>query len=83
MSGDEATKWNGYSVDEFREIFTDAKRIKKILIVPELKMLAGLSMPFPAFLVYSKLRKTSSIVSILGILYISSRYCFFTFSTMV
>jgi hypothetical protein len=36
-------------------------------------------MPFPAFLVYSKLRKTSSIVSILGILYISSRYCFFTF----
>ena len=43
MSGDEATKWNGYSVDEFREIFTDAKRIKKILTVPELKMLAGLS----------------------------------------
>lgn len=43
MSGDEATKWNGYSVDEFREIFTDTKRIKKILTVPELKMLAGLS----------------------------------------
>jgi hypothetical protein len=43
MSGDEATKWNGYSVDEFREIFTDTTRIKKILTVPELKMLAGLS----------------------------------------
>jgi hypothetical protein len=40
MSGDEATKWNGYSVDEFREIFTDTKRIEKILTVPELKMLA-------------------------------------------
>jgi hypothetical protein len=38
MSGDEATKWNGYSVDEFREIFTDTKRIEKILTVPELKM---------------------------------------------
>jgi hypothetical protein len=36
-------------------------------------------MPFPAFLVYSKQRKTSSIVSILRILYISSRYCFFIF----
>jgi hypothetical protein len=45
MSGDEAT--NGYSVDEFREIFTDAKRIKKILTVPELKMLAGLSRQSP------------------------------------
>ena len=47
MSGDKTTKWNEYSVDEFREIFTDAKRIKKILIVPELKMLAGLSIQSP------------------------------------
>ena len=30
MSGDKTTKWNGYSVDEIREIFTDAKRIAKI-----------------------------------------------------
>jgi hypothetical protein len=47
MSGDKTTKWNEYSKDEFREIFTDAKRIKKILIVPELKMLAGLSRQSP------------------------------------
>ena len=42
MSGDKTTKWNEYSVDEFREIFTDAKRIKQILTVSELKMLVGL-----------------------------------------